>query len=49
MFKFDTKTMVSVNGVKLISIPSSIVDRVNEISKVEKKYNGVKFNILDDI
>lgn len=36
VFKLGTRTEVSVNQVKVIPIPSSVIDRVNEISKAEK-------------
>ena len=43
VFKLDTKAVVSVNRVVVISTPKTIIDRVNEMGTSEKQPGGVQF------
>ena len=47
IFKLDTKTVVSVNRVVLISTPTTIIDTVNEIGRSEKQPEGVHITDKD--
>ena len=47
VFKLDTKVVVSVNRVVVISTPKTIIDRVNEMGTSEKQPEGVQFTNRD--
>lgn len=39
MFKLDTKSVVPVNSITMISTQSSVIDRVNEMAKAKQQPN----------
>lgn len=47
VFKFDIQSIVSVNRVKFIPIPSSIIDRINAIGEAGDQLKGIKFRTMD--
>ena len=48
VYKFDTQPMVSVNQLKTVPTPSSVIDRINSIGETRDQSNRIKFSIIDD-
>ena len=43
VFKLDTKSVISVNSFRMVNTPTSVIDRVNKMTKVEKQPDGIQF------